>query len=735
MASVSAAILRRPQWDLRWAGVVAALPLALAVARLLPETGLGLYARLFAAAACLLVLPGALVVRAVGAPASLSLALAASVAGSLGFLFVALVLTFVFEASVSFTIAVVVAIVLAALLPAARARPAARDRMELRALGALLVVGFAFGGLLWWVPPALKGDALFHLARAQKLVELPSLESLASVNEFQNGDLHPGYAVPLWHAVLALVGKLAGVGMADVVVYLPAVLAPLAFMLAYAAGAALFGSWVGGIAVAFAQIAQAGFSRAGTGFVTPRAPPGLVEWLALPTAASRLLLVPAALALVFAIVSGGPLRLLPFLAAAAFAVAVVHPTDAIFVAIAAGGFFAARLLLARFERPAIGRLALALGGLLVPTGVYFVWLLPAVKATASFQPDAAERARGLAHYERLFDASADTFRLPPEAITRGASIVVIGLAVVPLAAFARRRLWSAFVVGTSLALLAVALSPPIFTVLSDTLSLSQTRRLTGFLPITVALAGAAMLLSRLKLIGVALAGATALAAQIAYPTETSRQVEGGPSWPVWIALGGAGATLALLVGFRVWRRAGLTVPRTFVSWVESKRRRRPIFGRLGLPGSRAAWTVAVTLAVIAPIVVTGLASVERSARDERALTPGLVDALRKLRPLEVVFSDPQSAYRVAALAPLYINAAPPAHVANTPRNRPYDRVEDAWRFFSPGLGDAEREAILSRYGADWLLVAKANRDPKTLVGSLEPAYEDDRYALYRLESP
>src|SRR5205807_4479907 len=48
------------------------------------------------------------------------------------------------------------------------------------------------------------------------------------------------------------------------------------------------------------------------------------------------------------------------------------------------------------------------------------------------------------------------------------------------------------------------------------------------------------------------------------------------------------------------------------------------------------------------------------------LTPGLVRALHRYVPKgAVVFSDDSTAYRIAAAAPVYVNAAPPGHVADT----------------------------------------------------------------------
>src|SRR4029079_2719708 len=71
------------------------------------------------------------------------------------------------------------------------------------------VLGVVLGGVVWWASTVVAGDGLFHLARVRKLEEMPVLYSVNVVNEFRGGGLHPGYAFPLWHGVLALVARLA----------------------------------------------------------------------------------------------------------------------------------------------------------------------------------------------------------------------------------------------------------------------------------------------------------------------------------------------------------------------------------------------------------------------------------------------------------------------------------------------------------------------------------------------
>jgi hypothetical protein len=91
----------------------------------------------------------------------------------------------------------------------------------------------------------------------------------------------------------------------------------------------------------------------------------------------------------------------------------------------------------------------------------------------------------------------------------------------------------------------------------------------------------------------------------------------------------------------------------------------------------------------------------------------------------VVFSDLETSYRVAAYAPVYVAAAPPAHVADTEDNRPYVRREDVIEFFRTG-----NVAIPRRYGAEWLIVDGKRFDVQP---DLPVAYRDARFTLYRLD--
>jgi len=628
-----------------------------------------------AAATAVVLAPGWAVARALGLRGA-----SVTLAWSLALVFGSMTVTFLVGAGIETTLVLLLVAGLVALPFALRALPERRPPSWWR-VGA---VGSALGLLLWHVAGEVGGDGLFHLARVRKLLDFGDL-SPSAVGEFADGGLHPGYAFPLWHGFLALIAKVAVVDPRDVVVHEPTVLMPIAVLVAYEAGLALFRAATPAAVAAAAQVALIGFAPGHGGAYTA---------LALPATASRQLLVPAALALAFGFVAGPSRALFASAAAAGLALAVVHPTYALFLWLPFAGFLGVRWLWAREDARRIG---LALAALVVPAGLFFVWLLPVVQDTASHSPGAGEVARGLAQYRGQLDVRSESlYSLAPEVLGRSGAIAVAALLLVPLAALVSRRRWAAYVVGGSLAVLVVCLTPWLFTPFSDAVSLSQSRRAAGFLPFAFAFAGglavAAGLLRRWLL---PLAFVAGVVLELAYPGDFDyRLTDGGPALATWIAA--LGAVIGLVVGL-VWRERVVERP----------------------AGLAAAL-------FLLPVVVSGLWHWSPSeARTPSPLTPGLVAALRDDLPTEaVVYSDPETSYRIAAAAPVYIAVAPPGHVADTKDNRPYERRDDARVFLR--TGDL---AIPRRYGAGWLVVDARRSD---LRPSLPVVYRDGRYTLYRL---
>jgi hypothetical protein len=240
------------------------------------------------------------------------------------------------------------------------------------------------------------------------------------------------------------------------------------------------------------------------------------------------------------------------------------------------------------------------------------------------------------------------------------------------------------------------LLPPLFTTLSDLVSISQARRAAGFLPFAFAFAGGLGVLSRVIwpwLPPIALVAGALL--QWLYPGDFDYVLDDpGPAWVVWFAV--AGCALAVVVG--VVRRVG-----------------PPLEASAGLAAA----------CFLLPVVAVGFADWSPApAPPASTLSSGLVEAVRSNVPeRSVVYSDQETSYRIAAYAPVYIAVAPPGHVAATEKNRPFERAADAREFLA--TGDL---SIPERYDADYLVV---DRLRMRRAFDLQELYRDGRFVLYR----
>ncbi len=635
-----------------------------------------LYLKLAFATAVVLA-PGWLLARALGVRSA-----SATLAWSLVVVFLALAVTFALGSTLTLTLVVLVIVALGALALGVQRGWGRAEGVPGR--GVAFFWGAVVGLIVWIAAPPVQGDGLFHLARVRKLLDLDGL-SLDRVSEFADGSLHPGYAFPLWHGFLALIAKIAHEDPERVVTHLPSVLAPLAVVVAFEAGWALFRrTWAAGVTAA-AQVAMICFAP-GMG--------GAYVFLALPATSSRQLLVPAALALALETVRSPSLGVLASTAAAGLALAVVHPTYAIFLWIPFLGFLAVRLLWARAD---LRNGVLALGALVGPAALFLLWLRPMVNDTRSVSPDSDELQRAFEQYGSQLVVRSDTsYNLAPEVFTRSGAVAIAALLLIPIACLAARRRWAAYVVGGSLAVFAVMLVPYLFTSLADVVSISQARRAAGFLPFAFAFAGGMGVLARLVgpiLLPLALGFGMFL--QIVYPGDFEYVLKNpAPAWIVWLSV--AGAVAALFVG--LWRR-------------------RPAL-ETGAALASAAFLI--------PVFGGGLLDLRSPPLPEIAtLSDGLVRAVRAEVPTgAIVFSDPETSFRLAAFAPVYIASAPPGHVADTEENSPYERARDARRFLR--TGDL---SIPRGYDAEYVVLDRLRTE---LELDLPVVYEDERFVVYRV---
>jgi hypothetical protein len=701
--------LAQPAVELRRPAAVPALPAAvwrliapaavvglLAISRLLPHTGFGLWVRL-AAATLVVLLPGMLVARCLGQRSA-----AATLVASVTLVGAGLALTVALGASLDVMLAFVLAAGAVAFVWSLTGREL--EGVPLPGLarftrGVVALAGVGLGVGIWFVQGAFTGDVFFHLGRIRKLETLHSL-SLHDVGEFRHGGLHPGYALPLWHAWLALVARLAGVSPTSVAAHEASIIVPIALVLVFEMGWAIFRSVGLAVAVVLAQLAFKVFAP-GHG--------GVYRFLWEPGSFATQLLVPAAIAFFFYFVRKPTWPTGVMLAATSGSLALVHPTYALFVAIPLGAFVLARALLTWGRDFRSGVLAFAVFGL--PMALAFLWLEPVVQQTIPVSPGPAQLAQNLHHYRSdLVVHSLARYSLAPARIDRNGAVTIVALLMVPIALLARRRRWAAFVLGGTVAVLAVELWPLVFPHFSNLVSLSQSRRLSGFIPFSVALAGGAAIVARfsrtLALVG-GLAGGIWL--QVAFAGDFGlRAPRTEPAIVVWIAL--YGGIVALVAGaLLAWRRYGQPAP----------------------PGARARGGTAAlaVLFLVLPVAVHGFSSWTPEIKHDRdALTPGLIRFLqRDVAPRSVLFSDLATSYRATAFAPVYVVAVPPTHAANTRPNELAKRRRAVLRFFThPSLEEPQA------WGAQWLVLTRSGPVRTIERDGLQPRYEDNRFVVFRV---
>ena len=668
----------------------------LGIARLLPETGFGLWVRL-AAGTAIVLLPGYLVARALGRRSS-----AATFAWSLAVFGGGLALAFSLGASLDVALAFDLAVGATALgvLMGDRSVQApavpVRERLARWPVG---IAGAALGAALWFVEGPVSGDGLFHLGRIRKLAALSSL-SLHDVGEFYRGGLDSGYAFPLWHGWLALVARLAGVDPTAVVRHESSLLAPLALILIFEMGFAVFRSLRIAFAVLLAAVALDALAPGHA---------GTYAWLWEPATVAHVMLVPATVTLFFALARTPTWPVGLTLAVGAASLGLIHSTYALFVAIPLIAFVVVRMLFTRFAE--WRECGAALAALVLPLALVYAWLRPVVEENVALHLGPKALQSSLVHYGHdLTVQSLGRYSVVPQLAARNGPVAVAALVLTPLALLAWRRRWSALVLGGTVALLSLDLWPLVFPHFANLVSISQGRRALAFIPFEFAFAGGLTLLARFsRLLTLAAGLGAGIWLQLAYPGDFAvrRLPHPGPGLPAWIALYGGAAAIVAGALFALSRR----------EWLQ--------LGRM-----RGETTAALAaLLFVVPAAVHGFSHwAPKKPHDPNALTPGLVRFLQQDVPARsVVFTDLETSYRAVAFAPVYAVAMPPSHVSNTKPNRVHQRRHAVLTFLShPDL------AIPLRWHAGWL-VLRRGKDVADVEGKgLRPAYSDPHFVVFKL---
>ena len=510
---------------------------------------------------------------------------------------------------------------------------------------------------------SLAGDAVFHLARVRKILAVPHL-SLDSVSELANGKPHAGYVFPLLHAVEAAALRVAGIdpttGFPDVV---PAAVILMVFT-TFAAGRAVGGTAVGTSALALVLW---------TWMVSSHPNLGMASW---PGPFTFLVLLPVGvLAITELLRTPGDRRLTALLAATALSVSLVHVSYAVpLLALLVGVVAYTRRCL----------LPVVLVGAVTTAVFGFVWLV-----ALHGYPKPVIRAGPYQH------ATSDVFVLvhghalalnAENILAHEPGFLIALLALVPLLIWRAPSLAYPSAVMSGVLVLVAAPGPVLL--LNATVGIGQTHRFGTAVPwelVTAVVAALVVMYAdrRWILPALVLLGAAAAIG----PKRVQSLWNFAPSFPT------TPIAIAAVVG---------------AAWYAVRRLRA-----LPAPPMQAAVlpTLVVALAAVMlsdPSSLRTVASnvVHGHPRVQRTTLPAAIVNWVNHHggSMPVVLSDQLRSYRLGAYTNAYVVAVPEVRTRAEPASLPEQRRQDVITFLKPSSSEAEREAIIRKYGVTVLVI-------------------------------
>ncbi|MCW2950681.1 MAG: hypothetical protein JWN41_1694 [Thermoleophilia bacterium] len=571
-------------------------------------------------------------------------------------------------------------------------------------------------------------DSLYHIGQAQKLLALahPNFDNTL---QFPDGTAHPGYLLPLWQEMIALVAWLTHANPVTVAWIIPGVtvtigalaMGGLGWALARTprAAALVMLAWLTSVLIATMPFSEAVFDALQPGEVALD------------------VIVPLVLALLFTALwpstdSGGaaerPSRwgATAIMCAGVAEIAVLHVSYNMVLALGIIGYLAFWALRSPWPRDVVWRHAQVLVPIAVTAAVATAALLPGLSRLQSFgktaQQELAINSSAMyegklgAPLEALLRGGTEHFHLRPDYLVLGGGLALFGLVCLPLALLAPRWPAAWYLGGSTFVVLAIALSNRLFPRFVHVVSLDQARRIENVLPLSVGLAlGAAVtgivatsLWARGRVAArvAAVLVAAVVAVLAAHTASVVGQLGGYGGETIvtgrWVKLPLVLLTaaigiyaLAMLVrivrrrrdrtsgdaGLRrrgrlpiapwEWPTVALTTPAAAVATVVLLVGATPLWGHVG--------------DTTRPVRRDGVPYSQREA-ELRLFSREVASDLRKLPMNAVVLADPsgRNPYYALALAPVYVVSSVPRHTATTPGNRVPERFADATAFFSPG---------------------------------------------------
>src|SRR6185503_213600 len=554
-----------------------------ALAMVLPNGGPFTAVKLAISTWATLILPGAVILRLLGWPASPAAALTGCAAWSVTALAPGFVLMLATGGGVPVIVLWLLGVVGAGLI-VGRGKPFAMD-VRLTPTFFWFAAGVAgFAALMWVGSWNNVGDAVEHIARMRKITELdPPAHHLDELGLLPpDTGLHPGYAFPLWHATGAVVVWLSGIEETVMFRFWPTALIPFVAAAVYSAGRSMFGCRAAGFATCIGYLGAFAFPI-GVGYFSQISYPGYIcIFLFWPLIVER----------TFTYLREGGREPLWTAAAASFAVSAIHPSYSPFMILLIGAFLVARFVMARDRRDDLRRLGLMLGAVTVPFLLFLVWLFPAADSSASTVSRASE------HFVTIVNMNGGQVSMRADWLTRGGPIAIAALVCIPLAAAATRTRAAAFVAGTSAVVILILIVPYFFTPFAHVMSISQGRRFLFYLPFAFALTGGALILARFRWFAVA--GALLLGAWLhqVWPGDFKYMLrDPGPGWLAWVAAAGA----LVVIGLGATKKLNLR------------------YGN--------GWALAIVIAFVLPAAVVGIHGMKQYRPEPNRINDNLIAAV------------------------------------------------------------------------------------------------------------
>jgi hypothetical protein len=639
--------------------------------------------------------------------------------------------------------------------------------------GAALVLSLAGGIIAVLVGYFAWNDSLYHIGQAQKLLALDA-PTFSNTLQFTDGSAHPGYLIPAWQEVIALTAFVAHVDPVTAAWILPGITFPISMLAFGGLGWVLTRSRGATSVIAAALlVVTIGTLPAADAIVNAMHPGtialGVLAPLVLAMMVTALWAEPdhvASMRRSYEVPAYLVARAATFLAAVATAgLGMLHVSYLWVLGLGILGYYLLWALRSPWPRAVVMR-HLAVGATIaIVAGVVIALLLPGLNRMESLGRVAAAElaANDSPEYEGENAANLDAllrgdpegaYHLRADYLVLAGGLALLGLLVVPIVVLAPRWPGGWYLAGSTLLVLAIALSDQLFPAFVNVVTLDQARRIERVLPLVLALGTGALAVGAAACAlwrrgvaakvaaGILVAVVVRFVARIADAVPPLAGYEGDRIVSPRVLTSVFFVIVALLVAGIVLR----ALRREPVTWTWPTQ----------LLGGGATGVALAVLLVGAFPVYANVGDVTEDQRLEklpidmrtaelRVFAPNVTRELRRLPAGSVVLADPRSRnpYMAMAVAPVYVVSSVPRHTALTPENRVEERFELADSVFRDQLSRAQLRQLLLDEHVDAVIVhpfGAAGMQDKLrslpgvrmgITGKLQRIWLIDRVALRR----